>query len=337
MIYLTTGQPGAGKTLWTIAYIKQLAERENRPVYYSGISDLKLPWIELDKPEEWFKLPQGSIIVIDEAQRLFRPRGTGSSTPEYVAQLETHRHHGFDIFVITQHPMLVESNVRRLVGKHWHVMRAFGMHRATVHEFTNIKDNPDKSRTGSIRHEWKYPPEVFSFYKSAELHTHKRSIPVRVWMLIGIPFVIVPLVWFLVVRLNPANAPASRLAETPKAFEQGGRQDVSRPLTTGEYVSLQIPRINDLPQSAPRYDEITQPVSAPKPVSCVESASRGCKCFSQQATPLAVSDNTCRMIVKQGWFDDTQASAYKDVAPTLERQLPQTAPPVREDGGVSLS
>lgn len=48
MITLTTGVPGSGKSLYTISQVKEKAEKENRPVYYSGITDLKLPWVEMD-------------------------------------------------------------------------------------------------------------------------------------------------------------------------------------------------------------------------------------------------------------------------------------------------
>ena len=47
MITLITGQPGAGKTLFTLQFVRELAEKEKRTVHYSGIKDLRLPWLEL--------------------------------------------------------------------------------------------------------------------------------------------------------------------------------------------------------------------------------------------------------------------------------------------------
>jgi len=93
MIYLITGLPGAGKTLFTVADVMGMAEKENRQVYYSGITDCKVPgWIELEKGEDWYKCPVGSIIIIDECQRVFRPRSAGSNVPEYVSKFETGNH-----------------------------------------------------------------------------------------------------------------------------------------------------------------------------------------------------------------------------------------------------
>lgn len=338
MIYLTTGQPGAGKTLWTIGFVKALAEKDNRPVYYSGIADLKLPWIELEKPEDWHTVPAGSIIVIDEAQRLFRPRGVGTKVPEYVQALETHRHRGLDLFVITQHPMLIESNVRRLIGTHWHVMRVFGAQRAAVHEFNGLRQEPDKNREGSVLHQWAYPQALFDSYKSAELHTHKRRIPARVFFLVAAPVLALALgyyAWLSIASATTANTEPSPGALDSVAGEPGRRAGSTgnTPISADEYIQLHQPRVTALAYTAPRYDEINQPVSAPKPASCIKSPSRGCKCFTQQATPLDVPAAVCEQIVKGGWFDDTQDSIYRP--PQGSRQQAQPVPPAREGGGVS--
>ncbi|WMU51306.1 hypothetical protein [Pseudomonas aeruginosa] len=52
-----------------------------RTIYYYGIPDMKLDrlkskWVEFDTPEEWYNLPDGSVIVIDEAQRVFGNDGS---------------------------------------------------------------------------------------------------------------------------------------------------------------------------------------------------------------------------------------------------------------------
>lgn len=83
MIELITGQPGAGKTLFALTRIEERARKEGRPVFYSGIKDLALPWTEID-PEKWTECPPGSIIVIDECQRVLRPRMHGAKVPAYV-------------------------------------------------------------------------------------------------------------------------------------------------------------------------------------------------------------------------------------------------------------
>jgi zona occludens toxin len=86
MIELITGLPGNAKTLYTIGEVKRRAEAEGRPVYYAGIKELQLDWtpIEADK---WTDCPAGSIIVIDECQKVFRNRSLGAQPPAHVTEL----------------------------------------------------------------------------------------------------------------------------------------------------------------------------------------------------------------------------------------------------------
>ncbi|HSI23788.1 MAG TPA: zonular occludens toxin domain-containing protein [Methylophilaceae bacterium] len=310
MITLTTGQPGAGKTLYTLAFVNALGIKENRQVYYSGIADLKIPgWIELDNAEQWYTLPAGSIILIDECQRLFRPRGNGSTVPEYVSKLETHRHDGLDLFFITQHPMLVDTNVRRLVGRHFHVQRTFGMQRATVHEFPDLRQEPDKSREGSIRHDFNYPKEVFTWYKSAEVHTVKRRLPMRLYILFMLPILIAALAYgaynWLQGKAAPktgaVGAPAATAAPVPGAPSQAR----TNTLTTPQYLEQYTPRIDGLPHTAPAFDKVMEVRSAPQPAACIAST-RKCTCYTDQATPILMGEALCRSIAERGFYDVTQ-------------------------------
>ena len=313
MLTVITGQPGAGKTLYTLKLVKEWAEKENRTVHYSGIKDLKLPWIEMDDSTQWYKLPPGSIVVIDEAQRIFRQRGVGSQVPPHVAELETHRHKGFDIVLITQHPKLLDANVRRLVGRHYHVMRTFGMQRATIHEFTELQSDPDSpsGRSESIRHEWGYDKALFAAYHSAEVHTHKRRIPARVLMLFGIPFVLAVLGYFawdiiggwvakpLVVRsLEKQGVGVSASASGQKAASGAS---APKSLTSGEYIAQRTARIEGLPYTAPAYDSVTSPTFAPYPAVCIASASK-CRCYTDQSTRLDTPVALCRAIAEKGYF-----------------------------------
>ena len=92
----------------------------------------------------------------------FRPRSSGSPVPDYVSELETHRHKGYDLFLITQHPMLIDGNVRKLTGKHYHVKRFLGFPKSTIHEFEQVRDNCDKSTRGSIENQFFYPKKVYN-------------------------------------------------------------------------------------------------------------------------------------------------------------------------------
>lgn len=309
MITLITGQPGAGKTLRALYMVKAMAEKENRPVFYSGITDLALEWTELEKAEDWHKCPTGAIIVIDECQRIFRPRPAAAPVPESVSKFETHRHQGLDIFLITQHPMLLDSNIRRLVGRHLHVMRAFGAGCANVHEWNEIRDNCDKSRLGSQSILWKYPKEVYSYYKSAELHTHKFRPPLRVIFLILGPLLVALFVWLVVTWFKDRQKP--KVLTPPAATAPGSAASASSPgapsssvdrskKSRDEWFNELTPRIEGLPHTAAAFDRVTAPTLAPAPVGCIKT--RICRCYTDQGTVLPVTDEVCESLVDRGFF-----------------------------------
>ena len=52
MLHVITGLPGNGKTLFTLDYVEKLRKQSGRPVYYSSIPELSLPWELLDDPKK---------------------------------------------------------------------------------------------------------------------------------------------------------------------------------------------------------------------------------------------------------------------------------------------
>lgn len=337
MIELQTGLPGSGKTLHTLARIKAKAEAEGRPVYYSGIPELKLPWIELEDATKWYECEANAIIIIDEAQRVFRPRGNGANVPEHVAKLETHRHLGIDLVLITQHPMLIDSNVRRLCGKHFHSVRQFGQQKAKVLEFESVKDNPLSARSTALEHSFKYPPEAFAWYRSAEVHTHKTKRPLRYYLLFVLPPLFIAVVAYAVswfygrtqgeplsegsrIEQRPHQGPAQQPAGTSPGRTREGR------ITTAQYLQDRQPRVDGLEYSAPMYDEVTKPTQAPYPAACVDLKG-SCRCYSQQATRLPMPEHLCQAIVKDGFFMawDTRTPEQKERRNDTRQNAPLVA------------
>lgn len=286
-ITLVTGIPGSGKTLYTLYQVEQLRKKEGREVYYFNIQidRDKLPWIELDEQQvlKWFDLPPRSIVVIDECQRIFRPRPAGSAVPEAEMQLETHRHKGIDLFLITQHPSLVSVGVRRLVRDHLHIMRVFGAPVANVYAWKGVKEQCDKSRADAIKSTFKYPKEVYGWYKSAEVHTVKFRLPWKIVLAAFFVLLMVVLV-FLFYRsfqVKPAQDVAlpgqsvSPLSETYSKNKEVSAVDKHKPEAMTEYYSAETPRISDMPWTAPKYDQLTKPSVAP--------VFEGCIIFSSEA------------------------------------------------------
>jgi zona occludens toxin len=314
MITLITGLPGASKTLYTLSVVDAIAKAENRPVFYSGISDLTLEgWNEIEA-DKWFECPPKSLVVIDECQRVFRPRTNGTVPPPHVSELETHRHKGIDLFMVTQHPMLADTALRRLSGRHFHIVRQFGMQRSTVHEWPSVKDICDKpaGRVDSIKHLWSFNKSMFDKYKSAEVHTVKRSIPMRVKLLLCIPILLAGLAYVIYRSMEAKIHPKDPVTGAVVAGQSvpgvvGKSGSYKNALDDAkQYLYEQTPRIASLPHTAPRYDEVTKPVTAPIPSACMSSRT-GCTCFSQQGTRMQVDQALCTKIVQDGFFVDFDA------------------------------
>jgi zona occludens toxin len=319
MINLITGLPGSGKTLYTLTTVSAYVEKENkallaqgkppREVYYHGIPELTLAgWHLMESPEDWIKLPSHSIIVIDECQTTFRPRAASVKPPLYVSEFETHRHKGLDFFLLTQHPMLVDGNIRRLAGKHYHVVRFYGFQKSTIHEFQSVRDNVDKNTKNSIATHFIFPKEVFNWYKSADAHTMKKRIPMRMVMVVVLPILVVVAGYFGVQALNhiqsdPQKAMQDKM-EGKTTNAQGETVQQSRQAAQLTYIQSRTPEVPNLPLSAPAYQKVIEPITAPYPAACVASKSKGCQCFTQQGTKFVTDPITCQNIVDNGFFID---------------------------------
>lgn len=322
MITLITGTPGAGKTLLAVEML--LEEQGKRPLFISGIPELKIDHQPTPPVEEWtreeptpedetvkrpiFNFPPNSIIVIDEAQNVYRPRGVGSKVPPHVAAFETHRHTGVDFWLITQHPGLLDANIRKLVGRHVHIRNtALGRY---LYEWPECGDPESKSsRDISASRRYKLPKKVFGMYKSASLHIkQKHRIPFVVYLLaaalLGCSF----LAYRVYSRINDVASGNPFGKSGPSALPSNGVPGApeQRAAVPVDPLAQYKPAVPDLAFTAPRYQGVTQPVTAPIPAACV-STKKDCRCYTQQATRLNLSADLCRQIVANGFFVDFDA------------------------------
>ncbi len=342
-ITLITGLPGHGKGIFSLDTINKLEQVSQRPVYYHNVKDLALKWHPLADAKEWINCPEGSIILLDEAWQTFPLRANAQIPPEYVAQLATHRHKGYDIFIVTQQPSQLDTFVRKLVDHHYHVVRKFGSESANVHQFVGLNSDPQRSRKNSIKHSYKYPKKVYEWYKSAEVHTVQTKRPMRVYFLwFGVPLLMAIALYFINGMLNPktgmiADGIQAEIKGKGGAVEKtvgqqnntsGQLNDQGRFLT---YIEAHQPQIPDMPFTAPIYNEIVQPVHAPYPAACVLMSNK-CKCYTQQGTKLQTADSVCRQIVENGFFIEWE---HQDKQQPQQVTYDKTVYPAR-DGGSSF-
>jgi len=304
--------------------------KEGRPLYQHGIRDLKLPIQPIfcgDENCEFcagkdgeriedFKTwaPSNALIVLDEVQRQYRVRGRAAKVPQFVGDLETHRHLGVDFIMVTQDPRLLDQNIRRLVTMHHHLEPGFlGSIKAT---FMECRDDP-KRGGGGVRSKFTPPKEAFQYYKSAELHTKiKKPIPKGLYIaglavLLGV--VMVPM------AINAVRGRVDRLAnpsgvevveapvveETPPGFLGGIQGAVqSAAVQSGPDDSVESrstfdfdPAIPGVLESAPAYVGMVSFRDHPRRAACLQSGSR-CRCYTQQGTDYPTTLAQCQAFIQ---------------------------------------
>jgi hypothetical protein len=344
VLELNTGLPGNGKTLYTLSTVEKRRIKEDRAVYYFNIKEVKLEgWTELteEQARKWYELPPGALIVLDEAQRLFPPRPNGAPIPKTESELQTHRHKGFDIVLVTQDPGMLPAHLRKLVNVHRHMMRKFGTKWVTVHQFEGVRENVGKSRKDSIETQWRDDVAMYDKYKSTEVNTQKFRVPPKLILAALLPFALIGgAYYFYQKRLaTPAPAVATQTASAGSAGVGVGTAQAQK--RTYDLAAFQ-PRIDGLPHTAPRYDELTAPVRVPTIAGCVwfEASKRG-HCYTQQGTQTFPSPDFIKQYIAKGMFEDHERGPALNQRPDADKgpdeSRPLTRPPVTDrqsSGGV---
>lgn len=329
MLYLVTGLPGNGKTYFTVAKASEILAHEGRTIYQHGIPELALDWPPTD-PDTWYNLPEGSAIVIDEAQRVFPPMPPGSERPRKVRDLETHRHKGMDIWLMTQHPNLIDAHVRRLVQVHYHLHRPFGLKRANVWQWEQCQGDPTDyhAKKLAVKSSISFESKVWTKYKSATVHTVKRRLPWKLFLL-PIAVVLAGVLAFIgwktlrgsvetkrqeAAQAATVHAPAP-VAATPRARHTERLRD---------RLEAEYPVLLNRPDTAPRYAAMTKPVAVPVVRGCFVkhvAIPPICWCVSQRGTRVETTREFCMDVVEHG-------RPFYDFEPDVRTDAPQDQPRV---------
>lgn len=366
MLYLFTGVPGSGKTLNVVSMLAKRKDFKNRPLYIDGIPDLKIPHEEIPEGESvktWQNwAPDGAIIVVDECQRIFRPRPSSSAVPEYVAQLETHRHRGLDFLLITQHPRLIDVHLRSLIEHHTHFGKTnLGLRRKMEWTTGGAKDPESRANIKeALVSVYKLDKSVYGLYKSAEEHTKirtKRSkvlylIPVAIALLGGGLYAFSSYWADLNKPIEQAKNALPQAADqigqqapnetTPQAPTNGQYTNQAPPTVSAEPPKPHLseedyqPRVAERPETAPMYDGMNKAVKAmPYPVACIKAENR-CTCYTEQGTKIKdISKKTCLQYVKDGLpFNPYKVQTAENATPMQTAYKPDT-PQVLTMGGQS--
>lgn len=308
MIYLITGTPGGGKSLRAVWYAEEFL-RMGRAVFgnINGYArQAPIPgMVALVKDEksgrwsggtggDWRATPDGSVVIYDEAQRDFPQRANSAPIPDLIRAMETHRHTGHDLLIVTQHPNQVDHWLRRLVGKHDHLRRLGGMSRVALVSADTVMELPvGVESSAGEKTFWKYPKSLYDAYESATFHTVKHRLPQPViFMLALVGVAVVSGIWAYV-RWGSSGVVA--VAAAPAPVSSAVATAVAEPnLTVNRLLSLRPVEVRPL---LPLDDYIQQVKSSRSVMGCAKSAS-ACKCWDVSGDPLLISDQICSALME---------------------------------------
>ncbi|MGE8288531.1 MAG: zonular occludens toxin domain-containing protein [Stenotrophomonas sp.] len=309
MLYLITGQNGAGKSLRAIWKMYQL-HGQGMEVYAYGFRGLRAPFVKpFEDPRKWETLPPNSALFIDEAQNVWRTRSGGRPVPPEILALETHRHQGIDLYLITQSPMYLDSHIRPLIKDHEHLV-SFDSKSARVFRFSECQEDvkSSKLRSNAEFAVWQYPTQHYADYDSADVHTKKRAAPWRHRIgkaLIGLAILLIlgSVVWLFLPSGDPkAKAPAAAASASSSLLGGFATGPAKRGYAHAqEYVQAHMPRVAELPWSMPAMDE--RGVQAQPEVYCMSSGEgrgRSCTCLTEQGTRYRLDLARCERIARYG-------------------------------------
>lgn len=338
MITIITGVPGSGKTAYAVDLLLQ-EFKGDRLIFNDGLDNLQLEHHEIDVMQWHEVAPDGALIIADEVQRKWRPRGPSAKVPESIAQLETHRHRGIDFILITQNLKLIDQNVRALAGRHVHI-RDTGFLGRWLYEWPEA-DTANSWKRCENKRRYKLPKRVFSLYKSASMHTKPvRTTPTMVYivgaLLLGLAF----LLYVLYGRFTKDETKPD-IADKPETTEvsviSGAKlQEIQPEEKKINDLTDWIPRVSTFPESAPAYDEIRQVVSFPYVVGGVCMADQ-CICVTQQGTNAGLAREECAREIKQPRFNPYLQQGQQQALPAQPQKPPVIeAPPVQDERGKLL-
>lgn len=337
MIYLITGSPGTGKTSRVVSMI--LSNEEglfkttlddgtlvDRPLYFCHIDGLDVKKFKAHELSEQDLqsaplrdlVPQGAIVIVDEADYTYPVRSAGRPVPAYIQTLKELRHEGFTLILMTQHPSMIDIYIRNLVGKHIHLDRKpMGTKEYIFYRCQTSLDNP--ALMANVQSKWYKPDKkAFNYYKSATVHIKfKKNVPKLVWVFV---FLLCFFAYkaYTVYGIYDAStggqvvdsSEASIVAEASGVDSDGSplAHDSKKPSVVGSDPSDYVPALSERVETKPIYDDLRVVKSMEYPVACIQSASK-CACYTDQATPIPeLPEALCRYWILNG----RQYNPYKE-------------------------
>lgn len=304
MIFLITATPGSGKSLTAVEIIlKYLNEGRkvftNIPLtlnedgsYLIGEGVFPIP-----DHNDYRELPVGSVVIFDEAHEIFPATGrAGSSDDPRISSLTKHRHDGYDIYFITQDATFLHHDIRKLVGTHIHLYRGHGSSVVSRYKWSHYCASPNdrKEQERAIAETWRFPKDLYKYYKSSQVHTHKFNIPKK-GIFIGL--LILAIISYIVYSVffsdsldfvNSDNSSVSTFSESSSNSFKPDFQSEDK----------QLPKlIHVFPDLKREFLLSTAPAAEPLE-GCIQYKDN-CHCYNKKGLPLELTVSMCKMLLSK--------------------------------------
>lgn len=194
-----------------MSLIDQLSRKHPNRRIYTNIIGMNYPGVLTinstpQKPFDWRDLPDGSIVFYDEAHehpafsaKDLLPAARTDAEKKRKEQildighsLTLHGHFGFDIYLITQNPKLLNEHVRASCSVHYVMRRLWGLDVAMIYEFAEVQTyfaNATRKQALSVKR-FRYPKNLYKYYKSANIHNIQKRVPLLYMAFFAIPILI---------------------------------------------------------------------------------------------------------------------------------------------------
>ncbi|WP_373885914.1 zonular occludens toxin domain-containing protein [Acinetobacter sp. YH12211] len=194
-----------------MSLIDQLSRKHPNRRIYTNIIGINYPGVlsihsTVDDPFDWRDLPDGSIVFYDEAHEhpafsakdLLPPARTDAEKKrkeqilDIGYSLTLHGHFGFDIYLITQNPKLLNEHVRAACSVHYVMRRLWGLDVAMIYEFAEVQTyfaNATRKQALSVKR-FRYPKNLYKYYVSSNVHNIQKRVPLLYMAFFAIPIAI---------------------------------------------------------------------------------------------------------------------------------------------------
>ncbi|ANS86484.1 hypothetical protein VSVS12_02735 [Vibrio scophthalmi] len=189
-VFMVYGKPGSGKSCWTVqnVVLKELIQKQRKIItnlslnvkYLTEVLDVDKELIRIvhsekgdfsdtflkasDYLDDWRNdKGQAPVVIVDEAHFSLNKQRKKDEVIEIEEFFSTHRQAGYDIYLITQDPSRIPSDVLGFVETFYQVkkQRQIGKNSFSVY----VRDC-DRQRTIIGQKTGTYPKDVFKCYKS---------------------------------------------------------------------------------------------------------------------------------------------------------------------------